>query len=422
MKKGNIEIKTKKTIDSLNSKAWDLMVEDPKKGLIVAKEAYKTALEIGYKEGTASGILNQGWCHYYLADYEKALTMFRRSLEYFIKQKNREGESKTLNALGAVFHNLGKYEKSLKYYSRSLKIGRKINNLERQMAALNNIGEIFLELSEYKKAEEYFKKTLEIVEKNGLPGKSGDVLMNLGDIYRLMDKQTEALESLQKALEIGKSQKDYISMVKCLNLMGLVYSDKDYKKAEEYFKIALDISKNTGDKRGETEALINLSLYYKGRGELKEAFLYGKQAYRISKKILAPHFLYKICLHISEIYESKDKYKNALAYYKEFYRIEREVHTEETNKRLQNIALQNKIERALKKSQVISVKNRELTKSFKVLETINKIGKDIIASLDTRVITETVYEKVNTLMDASVFGIGIYEQNDKIIDYRMFIQ
>jgi len=53
----------------------------------------------------------------------------------------------------------------------------------------------------------------------------------------------------------------------------------------------------------------------------------------------------------------------------------------------------------------------------KNVELLNRIGKDITATLALESIIATVYENVNALMEASVFGIGIYNKEKACIDF-----
>jgi signal transduction histidine kinase/ligand-binding sensor domain-containing protein len=50
-------------------------------------------------------------------------------------------------------------------------------------------------------------------------------------------------------------------------------------------------------------------------------------------------------------------------------------------------------------------------------EKLSKIGRAITSSLSVDKIIETVYENVNALMDASVFGVGIYNQKENRLDF-----
>jgi signal transduction histidine kinase/ligand-binding sensor domain-containing protein len=53
----------------------------------------------------------------------------------------------------------------------------------------------------------------------------------------------------------------------------------------------------------------------------------------------------------------------------------------------------------------------------KNVELLSEIGRSITANLSIEQIIATVYENVNTLMDASVFGIGVYNDGTKRIDF-----
>lgn len=56
--------------------------------------------------------------------------------------------------------------------------------------------------------------------------------------------------------------------------------------------------------------------------------------------------------------------------------------------------------------------------SEKDLKLLNEIGQSIMANLDIKKITESAYENINKLLDANVFGIGIYKSDKKIIRFR----
>ncbi|MBT8399377.1 MAG: GAF domain-containing protein, partial [Rhodothermia bacterium] len=51
------------------------------------------------------------------------------------------------------------------------------------------------------------------------------------------------------------------------------------------------------------------------------------------------------------------------------------------------------------------------------VELLSKIGREITSRLSIKEITETVYESVNSLMDASVFSIGILNEEENRLDF-----
>jgi C4-dicarboxylate-specific signal transduction histidine kinase/ligand-binding sensor domain-containing protein len=59
----------------------------------------------------------------------------------------------------------------------------------------------------------------------------------------------------------------------------------------------------------------------------------------------------------------------------------------------------------------VNQRTEELQQSYNNVEKLEEIGKKITSSLSVENIIGTVYKNVNTLMDASVFGIGLYNES-----------
>ena len=58
----------------------------------------------------------------------------------------------------------------------------------------------------------------------------------------------------------------------------------------------------------------------------------------------------------------------------------------------------------------------------KNIELLSEIGKEITATLDLDVIFYKLYEHVNQLADATIFGVGIYHPDKEEIEYRLAIE
>src|SRR5678815_1414669 len=56
-------------------------------------------------------------------------------------------------------------------------------------------------------------------------------------------------------------------------------------------------------------------------------------------------------------------------------------------------------------------------RSYSNVERLGEIGRKITSSLSLETIISTVYDNVNALMDAAVFGIGIYHDDLKQIEF-----
>ncbi|AFM04360.1 serine phosphatase RsbU, regulator of sigma subunit [Bernardetia litoralis DSM 6794] len=71
---------------------------------------------------------------------------------------------------------------------------------------------------------------------------------------------------------------------------------------------------------------------------------------------------------------------------------------------------------------ILVEKNNEVEESYQNLNTLSDIGREITASLHVEDISQTLYEKVNQLMPAEAFGVGIYEAAEKRIKFKGFIE
>ncbi len=56
------------------------------------------------------------------------------------------------------------------------------------------------------------------------------------------------------------------------------------------------------------------------------------------------------------------------------------------------------------------------------IELLSEIGKEITASLDLNTILFKLYERVNQIVDASIFGVGLYRPEKKLIEYSLAIE
>ncbi len=79
--------------------------------------------------------------------------------------------------------------------------------------------------------------------------------------------------------------------------------------------------------------------------------------------------------------------------------------------------------------QSVSIKNIEINKQKEQVEkaydnvrVLSDIGQKITSTLDLEKISTLVYKNVNTLMDASGFGLGVYNEERKTIDFEGFVE
>ncbi len=63
--------------------------------------------------------------------------------------------------------------------------------------------------------------------------------------------------------------------------------------------------------------------------------------------------------------------------------------------------------------------SKALQQSYENITSLSEIGQKITSTLNLETIMDTVYENVNSLMDAVEFGIGIYVEEEQVIDMQL---
>jgi signal transduction histidine kinase/DNA-binding response OmpR family regulator len=74
------------------------------------------------------------------------------------------------------------------------------------------------------------------------------------------------------------------------------------------------------------------------------------------------------------------------------------------------------------RTEEIRTQAAEITAQKDSIELLSEIGKEITASLDLNTILFKLYERVNQIVDASIFGVGLYRPEKKLIEYSLAIE
>jgi signal transduction histidine kinase/CheY-like chemotaxis protein len=74
------------------------------------------------------------------------------------------------------------------------------------------------------------------------------------------------------------------------------------------------------------------------------------------------------------------------------------------------------------RTEEIRAQAAEISAQKDSIELLSEIGKEITASLDLNTILFKLYERVNQIVDASVFGVGLYRLEKRLIEYSLAIE
>ena len=363
--------------------------------LKLAQEAgdIKMAVEI---EGTI------GYMYNILGEYQKAIPYQEDALRQAQSIGYKYGMSTSYNAIGKTHKTSGNYPASLEAYSKGLRLDEESKDSVNIYIGHSNIGDVYERMGNYDQSFFHVRQAYNYFKKNGRPptmipwdewvmarafthsgnadsglyyGKHSLMLSyQLG--YRLYLR-----EMTQIVAEAAAKLRQWDTAYK-YQVLSSHYKDslvgEDIAKKTAMLQASFDLDK----KQTEITLLKKDKDLQMAENRKERAFLVMVLGGLISLIVLA----------IILFRNNRQKQRaNTL-----LHRQKREIDD---------------------KAHELAVQRDSLEQSYKNIELLGDIGRKITASLSAETIIRTVYDNVNVLMDASVFGIGIYNDALKRIEF-----
>lgn len=274
-------------------------------------------------------------CYYKLGYYFYVKNEISKSKYYLNKtillgeiSKNHKALASAYNQLGIIDMEKSDFNNSLKKLLKSLKIAEKNNLAVSQCSSLINLANLFEFQKDTTKAKNYYLRSIQISKRNGLKDYDMYGYSNLAFLIRNSEKEKSISYNKKVfaiAIELNDENQQFVSLInlsdgylsfdtkasydkafKCLqraeilayklknkqnlfyvffNFGGYYNKINDYKKAEDYYFKAKELSKSGID----NEQLLNLSraleLNYKSKGDFKNAYLYKEKHQKFKDSI-----------------------------------------------------------------------------------------------------------------------------------------
>ena len=216
--------------------------------LMVAEKINKDSLDAN-SLGLISGLKISN------SNFDETLKFYQQALLIFEKMENKTGMGRVYYNLDNLHKRMGDaqrvkplLEKALAYCQKAEAILIKTTNYEDLLKTYNNMGIIYLDLGKLDEAKKYLLKGIYLVEKHHIR-EAGFIYANWGQIYMNRDKNHDlAIKYINKNVEINQLIGDIQGQENVLRNLAEYYRfKKDFSKAIEYGKAAVEISLNLKD-------------------------------------------------------------------------------------------------------------------------------------------------------------------------------
>jgi len=418
-------------IDDLNRRAWEVHITQPKLGLELCTEAKRLSEEYSYQRGLAYAIRNMGVSNRYLSNLETALTLSFQAKDMFSQTGDKSGEAQSYVSIGAIYYYMGDYERCLDFFLKGLSYSEESGNKESQAYAYNGAGFTYgVVLGNPEKGLEFLQKALSLSKEIGI---SKDlqprVLDSIAEIYMNDGQFDKAYKTSLECLKLSEELSQKVTKGYALFRIGNIFMRQNrLNEAKEYFLRSLEFRREIDDKFGEAEDLLQLGKLFLNQANAKKAKELLLESLKLAEDVKAKAVIYGVHEVLAELFEKEENIQSFVKHYKLYHKYKSEVFRDEQESKQKYLTIQYEMEKLQKEAEinrltnvVMKEKNAELEQSYNSVSVLSKIGRDITSTLSLGTILNTVYENVNQLMDASVFGIGVYNAEGATIDYQLAI-
>jgi signal transduction histidine kinase len=445
------------------------------------KIALEVSDQLSYKKGKGNALTFRAIRYYDLGDFPLATKTFEEGMQILESVNDVNGLIYLHRMYANLLMDEGNYALSLDNFLKGLKLAQQINDVKQEVDIDRTIGYLYNVIGDYEKAIPYqteaLKKAQSINYKTGISGAYNAI----GKTYKTKGDYPESLDAYTKGFLIDQEMKDSANMSVGHANIGDVYERMgNYKEAFAHLRTSLDYNRRFPKSTMIPWDEWAIGKAFTHSGNADSGFYYAKDAYRLSMQLGWRLYLKEITYLIAESAAKLNKWDTAYKYltlytaYKdsltgqeiarkttmlqagfELDKKQAQIALLTKDKQLQ--LLENKREKAFlfaalgglaalivvaiimfrgnkqkqkanvllhrqkqeidKKAAELAQQKDNLEQSYKNVELLGEIGRKITSSLSVETIISTVYDNVNALMDASVFGIGIYHDEKKQIEF-----
>lgn len=217
-------------------------------------------------------------------NYTLALDYYFRILRLVDREKSDSTHncliySDLYSQIGLCYFSIANTNKALTYFTKSLERidackGKIENDLfnKRRTTLVINIGSVHLDRKDFEKARHYYENALSDEYTFDNKVWRAALYNNLGIIAKEQKKYDKAFDYYHMALDIRTSLKDTAGMAQVLNNLGQCYFwVNDFTNAEQKLKRSLDLTTGSGNIRSEMFAYQFLSSTYELSGRYRDA-------------------------------------------------------------------------------------------------------------------------------------------------------
>jgi len=366
----------------------------------------------GFLTGQAESMNNLAKVSIALKNFDDAQVYLEHSLSLSERSKSIENQAKSFNLFAQVFELRGDFQKALAYHKRYLEKDKQIRNETNDRRAKSI--QLRFKVEQEEKERELLKN------KNKSLKKYSQSLVKLGEIGKMLISIHRTDEIISKA---------YAQVNELMDAPSFGLGIYDTEKEELFFPGYIEdgtilegnIYKLDEDRLASVCCRDNRTIVIGNIYEEHQKWLKNFEPPKVGKSTLSIIYL---------PFEVPNGTKGVVT----VQSFEKDAYNEHHVNMIRNlsvyiaIAIQNaeqyKLpeEKVNERTQEIVAQKNQLEESYRVTALLNEVGRQLTSSQDFQSIFLKLHENVSQLMDASCFGVRLYNEKKNHIEYIFEIE
>jgi sensor histidine kinase YesM len=295
-----------------NEGAYYVYTEEFEKAIRLYRKSLQLTTKINYDYGSALALQNIGTAFDFLGKLDSTLAYMQKAYLFAKRSKNQSNLAYILTDLGFVHNNLGNNTLAIKYNLEALPLFEKTKDLDGLERTYFALGRIFDNQNDFKSSISYYEKCLKIDKQINNDERLILVLNSLASANIKKKEFNTALQFNNQAFEIASKLNNVDLIAASYKNYGDVHFEKhNYFEANKNYIRAYDIYKKLNSDTFISKTAIKIATSYFKLNKLDKAKEYGILGYNLTKKTNYKSDEKVAAEILSDIYSKQNDFKNA---------------------------------------------------------------------------------------------------------------
>jgi len=228
--------------------------------------------------------------------------------------------------IARILREILELDKALPLFKRSLQHLARTHNLRSMSIVLENLAFIEQTKSNYGQAEKLLDECLANYNKLGDQNAIANVIHEKATLKQFQGNYGESLNLYNQCIVLRRSIEDWTGLAQTLNQLGSLQSAQgNYEEALRLFYRSVEIKRELGDPKGIAKTLHNIASIRQIQGYLDEANKLYNQSKQIFERLCDPEAIANTLHHLGIIQQLKRNYPAAIKLYYQALHIDKKL-------------------------------------------------------------------------------------------------